>query len=449
MKPLTQIPVGKVRAVTLENARPVDVVKDFNKELYSSLCFPSTVNAYSTCIQAMQNWFLDRLKAKDGYFKTIFVDGKNVLDDYREMTDLQKLKRLKPSLAIRAQADLEFNNDNIYLELYGAETYARRSRHSSAFFKDRARHLFMDIQMELLLMQFEFAVRVSSRAQQLDLYKKIQVSHRVGATETVNLSVDFHVPYGLILQIARDAGFEIDKNDNIVNVSELVRYLNFNSTVPFLLKFRNVNGKYEFFIRIEELPMHIASTSLDKDDGSRENQIDSNFMLNLQCTVRFPMPKYYVYYSETKHLDLEKYENVGERIGLHTIKLAEIPETNRKGWNLYLTTEIHEERPDEPMVVDFSELFTGDLREVIDATTENCISCGTFMEIKLFTSSEELDYEIDWCNLTVKTLKPPVENVIYVGVYVDLVYLNEYIITHRKLMTQRVEISTDLGEKYR
>lgn len=439
----TQIPIGRVKGVELKNAKPVDIKRDFSKEIYSSLCFPSTVHAYSTCIQAMQNWFIDRLNAKEGYFKTIFVEGKNVLDDYRELNDIQKLKRLKPSLAIRAQADLDFDNDKVYACLYGAHTYAKRSRFDAAFFKDRAKNMYMDVQMEILLMQFEFAVRVSSRAQQLDLYKRIQVSHRVGATETVNLSVDFHIPYGLIAQIARDAGFELTENEEIVNVSEVVRYLNFNSVVPFLLKFRNVNGKYEFFIRVENLPMHIASNDLSKDDGSRENQIDSNFMLNLTCTVRFPMPKYYVYYSEHKHLDLERLENVGERIGLHTVKLAEIPEINDRGWNLYLTTEIHEEEPDQQMVVDFSELLTGDLREVMNATTNNCISCGTFMEIKMFTSMEELDYEIDWCNLNVKTVKPPVENVVYVGIYVDLNYLNDYIITHRNLMTQRVKIEAD------
>ena len=439
----TQIPIGKIRGKMIENTKPINVKKDFSREVYSSLCFPSTAHAYSVCIQAMQNWFLERLNAKEGYFKTIFVDGKNVLDDYREMSDLQKLKRLKPSLAIRAQADLDFDNDRVYAALYGAQTYVRRTSLDLSFFKDKARHMFLGVENELLLMNFEFAVRLSTRAQQLDMYKRIQVSHRVGFTETVNLSVDFHVPYGLIVQVAKDAGFEVNEKDEIVNVSELVRYLNFNSTVPFLLKFRNINGKYEFFIRIDNLPMHILTNSLDKDDGSRENQVDSNFMLNLSCTVRFPVPKFYVYYSEHKHLDIERLENVGERLGLHTIKLAEIPEVNQKGWNLYLTTEIHEEEPDKPMTVDFSELFTGDLREVMRATTDNCISCGTFMEIKLITSTEELDYEIDWCNLTVKTLKPPVENVVYVGVYVDLLYLNDYIITSRNLATNRLTMETD------
>ena len=51
-----------------------------SKVLYRSICVPSTVQAYSLCIEYMKRWFLSKFP-KDT-FKSIYVDGKNIYDDF-------------------------------------------------------------------------------------------------------------------------------------------------------------------------------------------------------------------------------------------------------------------------------------------------------------------------------------------------------------------------------
>ena len=82
-------------------------------------------------------------------------------------------------------------------------------------------------------MNIGFKVRLNSRSQQLDTYNRMELFCRNGATQYEYISVDFHIPKAIILNIAKRAGFEV-ANDNVVNIIDFLAYLNFHSDIPFL-----------------------------------------------------------------------------------------------------------------------------------------------------------------------------------------------------------------------
>ena len=57
-------------------------------KLLSSLCTPSYVHAYSLCIGYMKKWFLDHFP--ENYFKTIYIEGKHVIDEYKKYNNKER-----------------------------------------------------------------------------------------------------------------------------------------------------------------------------------------------------------------------------------------------------------------------------------------------------------------------------------------------------------------------
>lgn len=54
--------------------------------LYKALSIPSFVHGYSLAIEYIKSWFLGKFKEfgfPDNYFKTVYINGKHVLDDWK------------------------------------------------------------------------------------------------------------------------------------------------------------------------------------------------------------------------------------------------------------------------------------------------------------------------------------------------------------------------------
>lgn len=408
------------------------------KELYSSVSIPSTVNSYSMGIEYIQKWFLD--KFAPNYFKTIYVDERHITDEYKNFDQIKSLKKMKPSLAIIPQFQFDYNRDMLDQSLSGIDTYHRKSKLDRSFFRDKEKNLYLGINMELLQINFTFKVRVSTRAQQLDLYKYMQMAFRIGSTQGEELDMDFHIPYSLMLQVANDSGFSI--KDNIIeDPISFTNYLNTNSLIPILYKYRTINGKSEFFIRGKNLYTHISSQEqLSADDGEVENQLKSNYMIEMNIVLKIPAPKLYTYYSIYKHHLINSIESTGSEIGLFNISIPSIPDMNDKGWQDFVYTEWYEKNTgDEPLLIQFGELFkNNDIEKLINHTKDMHISPSIFIDFKLFNNGKEIEYEIDWDKEEIKTIEPVKDEITYINVYTDMKYMNEQLISLEGLYKNRI-----------
>jgi hypothetical protein len=229
-----------------------------------------------------------------------------------------------------------------------------------------------------------------------------------------------------MLQLAQDVGFAI-KDNKIVDILGFMYYINKNSQLPFLYKLRNINGNYEFFVKVTGLYVHINNMQdITVDDGEREDQLQTNFILEMQSAVRFPCPKFYTYYSYNEHSHIKMTADDGT-ITSYTLDMTKVPTTNAKGWNQFMTTEYEDDNITERLVIDFGEIL-GDLRKVVDHTKSMFLSPDLFVDIKLYNNLEEQQVTIDW-NKYIMTTKRPVANMkSYISIYVDLEYMNTQLI---------------------
>lgn len=422
----------------INNLTPIsieDIEKMHSKTLYRSICVPSTTQAYSLCIEFMKKWFLSKFP-KDT-FKSVYVEGKNIYDDFRSLSKIELLKRPKPSLIIAPSIDWEFNNENIDSYPYGMELYTQTGRFKNSFFSCPDTNSYMGIGMETLLMRFGFRIKLETRSQQLDMYKFIKMACRVGFTCGEDADLDFHIPYSIMVQLARDNGFEVVHNNEddfiIKDILKFLKWLNTHSSLPFLYKHRTLNGKNEFFLRMRNMYVHIRPSDLSADDGEREGQMSSNFAIELSAEVRFPAPKMYAYYSNNAH-ELQSvygawYQPYGPISSCYTFKASIIPDTNRYGWPLFMSTtyEDDDDTISKPLNIDFSNLLEGDIGECIKDCLSKGVSPSIFCDAVFYNGGEYIEGTFDWSSLSFTSKSIVKTPATYIGLYIDNNYIANFI----------------------
>lgn len=409
-----------------------------NRELRSSICVPSTIHAYSLGMEYIKNWFFS--KFSNDYFKTIHIEQKHILDDFRNRDSIKNLKKLKPSVAIIPQINFEYNRDNIDLYSGGLDLFIKRHKLNDSFLYDSKKDIYLGMVMEQLETSYNFRIRLSTRAQQVDLYKYINLAFRVGSTQGQHIDVDFHIPYSLMLQIAKDAGFEINEQNQIVDIIDFVSYLNKHSFLPITYKLRTINGHNEFFVRCNELYVHLSCMDpLSADDGEKEGMLYSNYIIDFNVILKFPAPKMYVYYSKSGHEDIESLELNNNNIGLYNIKLPDYPEENEKGWQQYLTTSYCTDIKGRPAVIEFNELFKGsELEKVNNYLKSISVSPAAYIEFKIFENGKPAEFDIDWETYTIVTKNPIYHIMLDISIYVDLPYMKDRIFAIEDLKKKRI-----------
>jgi hypothetical protein len=426
--------------------------RERTKEMYGNLILPSYVHGYSLAIQYMYNWFKN--KFPNDYFKGgIYIDGKNVLDDYRKLNEWGSksiVKGQNPRARMAPTVDYDYDRDT--LDIYGAppEMYLRRSKLQQSFFKDYDRNLFLGIVPRALRMNVTYKVRVNTRSQQLDLFNQMELNFRNGATQYEYISADFHIPKSVMLIIAQKAGFEI-KNGEVVNIIDFLSYLNKHSEVPFLFKLRAINLQPEFFIRMNNIYTHISvRDKLSLDDGERDGKLDFNFGVEMNATLTIPIPHFYSFYvSEDikSNVSLKKITNDDSDIALYSINVYEIPKVNDKGWMIGAITDYQTDKGETKM--DLSSIFAGNnsITAAINHDLTNGVSPSHFLEIKVYKDEDmaiDVPIDFDWKTKIAKFKEPQPEEILHIAIYNDKEYINELDIELNKMNDSRISKITSL-----
>jgi hypothetical protein len=339
---------------------------------------------------------------------------------------------------------MSYNRDNVYLYQYGMNINMYNGLLDRAFFKDNKHNAFISVSCEEMSVSVNFKIKVSTKAKQLDLFRYLQLACRAGATENLNFDMDMHIPYNLMMQLASDVGFTINEDEEkIDNIIPFINYLNQNSLLPFMYKYRCINGKNEFFVRVVDTNMHLnIPGDISIDDGTRVDQMTKDFGLELTVNANMMAPKFYVYHSRNEHLIIERgglIENNESAYVFNSIKLPTIDNVDEHGWNQYLQTEYEEDTIDKPIDIDLSELFKGsDLEQLIEYTIATGLSPAIFLNFRIYNDGERKHISVDYKNLIIHVEEPVTSYITNIFIYANLQYINDQLISAKKMYEGRV-----------
>ena len=417
--------------------RKYEIKRNHKIHLNSDISIPSTVHGYSIGIEYMKKWFLDKFD-KD-YFKTIFIDGKSVFDDYRRLSKKELLTIEKPAVSIRSVLDVDYNRDDVDRYPGGIKNFARRTcTYDKGFFRDYDNNTFVGMHLRLMKINFNFRVRVKTRAQQIDVFEFMKIAFKNGSTHQEYVDMDFHVPKEIIICLAKDSGFEVDGNGKVKDVIGFLKYLNAHSGFPFMYKLRTINGNNEFFIKVSHLFMHINCIDpMSIDDGERQGQLDNNFHIDMNCELKLPVPQFYAYYTDHT-IELEK-KLKRELLGLYNLSdVYQVPEVNDKRWEVLIKTDwVNDEYYLD--TIEFEELlYRPDLQKLLNHTKKIGLSPEIFLDIHLYNNFKEIPIEIDWIDykIIVKSVLKDKQSTI--AIYADRGYINEQLLVLEKMYDSRV-----------
>lgn len=402
---------------------------------YKNMLVPSIANQFSIATEYMKNWFLE--KFPKNYFKTVHIDGKHVSADFINKSSKEKTKILKPMVTITPKINLEYNRDNIDLMKHGKFVV------NDPFFHDVKNRIYLKAIPELLEMPFEFRIKVSTKAAQIDLYKKMQLVFPILETETPYMDLDIHIPYELITSIGKDMNFEFNEDGSLRDPDSFISYLNRNSDYVFLTKFRGITNRREFFMRWPNINAHIKiDSALSADDGEREGMLYNNFIIEMSVMLHFPAIKYFEYLSMVKHDYVSSEKDESEYFGMFSIPLLKIPDFNEKGWQQYITTDYEDiDAVDNYLEIDFSGLFQGnDIYDIIQYTKSVYINPRIFLDIHIYNHDKEIPYNMDWDTLKLRTTNKVTAYNSYIVIYSDFGYINDTISILRNMNDERYKL---------
>lgn len=404
------------------------------------ISIPSTVHGYSVAIEYMRHWFLSKYP-KD-FFKTVHVNGKHVLADYRHLNNRKSKQVIKPAVAITPTINVDYNRDTVDMIQGGLDIYTRNSAiQVDRFFNDIDDNLYIGIRVKQIEMPFNFKIRVQSRAQQLEMLEFTRIACRIGSTQTDFVDLDVHVPYDIMMALAADVGFELVEDANgdphVKDVTTFLHYLNTYSSIPFTYKLRTINGHCEYFVRLNHCHCHINCTDgISIDDGDRDGMLENNFHVEFQAILHFTVPQLFSYHSMAEHR-IQRRELEGS-LGMYQIVSVKPPEVNEKGWHQYLTTQWVESSK-HLETIDFNELIQAEnLMRVINHNHAMGLSSAMFMDIKVYNGQKELDIKIDWDKHIIKIYSDVREKVSDIAIYTDTSYINETLINIDNLNKSRI-----------
>lgn len=405
---------------------------EWKRNTIKSIIAPSSIHAYSLAIEYMKDrWFLPKFDTD--FFKTVYVNGKHVFADQRNFNQIKTRQIVKPAVAITPTIDIDWNRDNVDLYVGGLSVYTHKRRIDNRLFRDDKNNIYLTIDFKQMQMQFDFHVRVSTKAEQYNLLEKIRLACRIGSTQDEFIHVDCILPKDVINAIAKDAGYNMIKLKNgrseVEDITSFIKYLNSISREPITYKFRGINGEKEYFVRLTQY-VHISCLDgISKDEGEKLGQLDSNFHIDFSAIFQMSTPGLMMYYSKNSHI-INNTDT--SSIGLYQLTIVAPPDINSLGWNKYLESEYI---ADDKYVdtVSFLDIFdtvskTDDVRNAVLRVMEYSISIGispsVFMEIQIFNDQRKVYFTVDWENFKAiinDTLTNITSNI---AIYIDLGYVN-------------------------
>lgn len=441
--------------MTDEDIIKVTNIDRFRPSLKCDLFIPSYVHSLSIATEFIYNYVLGRFP--ENYFQTIHIAGKHPFEDFRRLSKGDLAVFENPACAISYTLRYDFNDNFIDSNLLSVNKYLKKSEWKRSFFKCPQKNLYIGMDLETMMIDYNFRFRVNTRAQQLDLFNRLRKVFRLGCTETNDIDCDFHLDRGLITEVAKESGYNIDfATGEVDDPWNFTRFLNSYSQMPILYKLRTINQHYEYFLRMRNLPVHMDfQNPLDLDDGSQVGMNTQDFTIDFQIAMRFPTPRTFALYNEGNwqhKVEVEKDEGVK----VFSMKVMDIPEANAKGWPMYGHSDYMKEDDEKDLTsIDITSLFKApvdikihtSLDDIIQDSVDQFINPDSFIEIAVYTNdlaingTGRIPIRMDWENRKILLPEGIMDTYFYIAIYIDRHYVNSKVAEITGANRNRVKMS--------
>lgn len=409
---------------------PVEFHRFQQQEILNHYCTVAPLSHnYAVCIEYIKKWFLEKFP-KD-FFSYFYVDGSHV---FGETIKLPKDKIIVKgsddtcTCTVGVQLDDSYDRTSLDQNLFGLEQFVNTTPIDRSFIQDPLNHRYVMMKMDMSLMNFTFKIKCPTRAKQLDLFKFMKLAFRIGLSETRDATVDYLIPYSLMLSVASDTGFEIDKeNARIVNPIAFLTWLNCHSFLPIIFRFNNMTGREDYYVRMDDIPVRVGFESISKDDGNRTGHLLTDFSIEMNINVRFPGMQLYVYHSKTEEIYSTQTKSAYAIDGALMIAFKQgmpPPMVNERGWLKYIESDYQADGPG-PFEINMGELFEGELLKFINEHKERFISPEVFMDIRVYCDDVFLDTEMNWKTMMLSVKDYPPKLITSIIIYIDTKYMND------------------------
>lgn len=401
-----------------------DLVREI--QLNKSITVAPLHQSYALCVEYMRHWFLQ--KFEQDFFSWVHTDGSHVFGEMAKIDKKAIMSHMtddESTLTIIPTIDDDYNRDRLDQNLFGIDQFINTTKLDKAFFQDPVNQRYIMMKMDMMLMNFTYRVKTPSRAIQLDVQKYMKLAFRTNLSETNDLDLDYVMPYPMMLFIARDLGFEI-KDDRIVEPIKFLTYLNSRSYIPIVYRLSKVNGREEYFVRVDHVPVRLLIKDVTKDDGNKYGHIADDFGIEMQVEVRFPSMQLYVYFTKDECTEIrfgkEAY-NIDNTLMMSLHYYDDPPPVNTKGWKLTINAQWEEDKPGS-IDINLNELFDGELSQISNYLLKKFISPSVFIDVQLYSGGIKLNTDINWDDMKLHADNPTDKLVSTIAIYIDLEYLN-------------------------
>ena len=392
---------------------------------------------YDLIVGFVKKWILSVVG--ENYFKNIYVNESIAYKRLKRKSQTDLLKYDNPQIAIIPRIDFNYNRDNIDLYQKGLNTL-QLNRIDESIIKDFENNSFIGLKTRQIKIDFDIKIKLSTKIQQLKLYELLKIGLKAGSTQDIYEESTFQIPFELINDMYYGLFDKKIESNNLEDTKKIVDYINSHSIAPVKYDLDLSNGTYQFYIDVEEFNHHISFLDeISIDDGEREGQSYTNFMIDFSFSIYSPCPMfYYWFYSDKSKINnyVYSYDSTKIKDNNETLEFSDIikPITIPNKLNnheLYISTQITDVKKGD-FIMSISEVKNGlGFADQIQKSIEYCISrkinpCVFISFLALYQGIKK-EIEVDWYGdkLIIKDI--PRDCTLDFVIYVDKLYINKII----------------------
>ena len=354
------------------------------------------------------------------------------------LKEMSKLER--PFMVITPQIQIPSGDQYLYdiplTKNYDNIEYAVASNTLFPLIVNKGDGHYLTYKLNRDQIQFEVAITLDTKIQQIDLYKYMVNSFTWERPYTVVGSLEAMIPREIIKHYNLIENINID-DDKSNQIPIALQNMNKRSSYPITYKIRNGTALDEFFMYYTA-ELLLTFTDLSMDEISRKNFADDFCQIRFNCTVEFNLPGFFAIIGggpkpRQLEVDMRVKENDGyhDLIPLFTINnfYAKYP-SERNGFVYYATSRFKTDCQNNRNIdyLDISVLFDDSKLDVISRYDANFIPIETLLDIILLKDGEELSEEtwfIDWAKRELRIEEADNDATYCIIIYINYQLFNE------------------------